>query len=166
MRKLLCLTSQSSFAKPALGLWHWQVITFKLNIRCTIIDGFTYYKNGLAELPLNGLDGVSKRLCNRLTLAQLHWPVWPYRCISLFYWWIYNYAGHTADILTLTAIVQGVGNHSWGLYRHHCYCICLCLGCFSRIFHFSHWLGQQIIVLIKDAGYTFTPWVVYFTPCS
>ena len=40
----------------------------------------------------------------------------------------------------------------------------------SRIFHFSHWLGQLSTVLTKDeiplTGYTFTPWVVSFTPLS
>ena len=39
-----------------------------------------------------------------------------------------------------------------------------------QIFHFSRWLGQLRIVLTKDesphTGYTFTPWVVSFTPPS
>ena len=42
------------------------------------------------------------------------------------------------------------------------------LGRSSRIFHFSRWLGQLSTVLTKDesphTGYTFTPWVVSFTP--
>ena len=39
---------------------------------------------------------------------------------------IYNYAAHAADILTPTTVVQGVDNHSWGLYCRRCYCICVC----------------------------------------
>ena len=58
----------------------------------------------------------------------LHWPVRTYRYISLYYfnWSLYNYAAHAADILTPTTVVQGVDNHSWGLYCHHCYCNCVC----------------------------------------
>ena len=29
-----------------------------------------------------------------------------------FYWSLYNYAAHAADILTPTTVVQGVDNHS------------------------------------------------------
>ena len=87
-----------------------------------------------------------------------------------FYWSLYNYAVQAADILTPTTVVQGVHNHSRGLYCHRCYCIHVCWGCSSRIFHFSLWLGQLSTVLTKDesphTGYTFTPWVVSFTPPS
>ena len=43
-----------------------------------------------------------------------------------FYWSLYNYAAHAADVLTATTVVQGVDNHSWGLYCRRCYCICVC----------------------------------------
>ena len=36
------------------------------------------------------------------------------------YWSLYNYAAHAADILTPTTVVQGVDNHSWGLYCRRC----------------------------------------------
>ena len=75
-----------------------------------------------------------------------------------------------ADILTPTTVVQGVENHSWGLYCRRCYCIRVCWRRSSRIFHFSCWLGQLSTVLTKDesphTGYNFTPWVVSFTPPS
>ena len=95
-----------------------------------------------------------------------------YRYIPLyyFYWSLYNYAAHAADILTPTTVVQGVDNHSWGLNCRRCYCIRVFWGRSSRIFHFSRWLGQLSTVLTKDesphTGYTFTPWVVSFTPPS
>ena len=74
---------------------------------------------------------------------HLHWPVGTYRYKPLcyFYWSVYNYAAHAADILTPTTVVQGVDNHSRGLYCHRCYCIRVCWGRSSRIFHFSRWLG-------------------------
>ena len=76
------------------------------------------------------------------------------------YWSLY--------ILTPTTVVQGVDNHSRGLYCRRCYCIRVCWGRSSRIFHFSRWHGQLSTVLTKDesphTGYTFTPWVVSFTP--
>ena len=87
-----------------------------------------------------------------------------------FYWSLYNYAAHAADILTPTTVVQGVDNHCQGLYCHRCYCSCVCWRPSSRKFHFSRWLGQLSTVLTKDksphTGYTFTPWVVSFTPPS
>ena len=49
-----------------------------------------------------------------------------------------------------TTVVQGVDNHSWGLYCRRCYCIRVCWGCSSWIFHFSRWLGQLSTVLTKD----------------
>ena len=77
-------------------------------------------------------------------------------------------AAPAADILTQTTAVQGIDNHSWGLYCD--YCVYVCWGRSSRIFHFSHWLGQLSTVLTKDesphTGYTFTPWVVSFTPLA
>ena len=86
----------------------------------------------------------------------------------LFYWSFYNYAAHAADILTPTTVVQVGDNHSWGLYCRRCYWIRVCWGRSSRIFHFSRRLGQLSAVLTKDesphTGYTFTPWVVSFTP--
>ena len=88
----------------------------------------------------------------------------------LLYLSLYNYAAHAAHILTPTTVVQGVDNHSWGLYCRRCYCICTWWGRSSRIFHFSRWLGQLRTALTKDesphTGYTFTPWVVSFTPPS
>ena len=91
-----------------------------------------------------------------------------YRYIPLyyFYWSLYNYAAYAADILTPTTVVQGGDNHSRGLYYRRCYCIRVCWGRSSRIFHCSRWLGQLSTVLTKDTGYTFTPWVVSFTPPS
>ena len=67
-----------------------------------------------------------------------------YRYIPLyyFYWSLYNYAADAADIVFPTTVVQGVDNHSWGLYCRRCYCIRICWGRSSRIFHFSGWLGQ------------------------
>ena len=38
----------------------------------------------------------------------------------------YTTAAHAADILTPTTVVQGVDNHSLGLYCRRCYCICVC----------------------------------------
>ena len=75
-----------------------------------------------------------------------------YRYIPLyyFYWSLYNYGAHAADILTPTTVVQGVDNHSWGLYCRHCYCICVCWGRSSRLFHFPRWLGQLSTVRTKD----------------
>ena len=82
------------------------------------------------------------------------------------YWPLYNYAAHAADILSPTTVVQGVDNHSWGLYCRRCYCIRSCWG-YST---FSRWLGQLSTVLTKDesphTGCAFTPWVVSFTPPS
>ena len=84
----------------------------------------------------------------------------------LLYWSLYNCAAYAADILTPTTAVQGVDIHSWGLYCRRCYCICVCWGRSSRIFHFSHWLGQLSSVLTKDesphTGNTFLypHWVV------
>ena len=95
-----------------------------------------------------------------------------YRYIPLyyFYWSLYNYAAHAADILTPTTVVQDVDNHRRGLYCRRCYFIRVCWGRSSRIFHFSRWLGQLSTVLTKDesphTGYTVTPWVVSLTPPS
>ena len=66
----------------------------------------------------------------------------------------------------MITVVQCLDNDSC---RHrHCYCTCICWWRSSRIFHFSRWLDQLNTFLTKDerqhAGYTFTPWVVYFTP--
>ena len=83
------------------------------------------------------------------------------------FWPLCNYAGHTADILTSITAIQGVDNHSWGLYFHHCYCICICWGYFCRIFHFSRWLGQLNTATTKEivhTRYAFTPLIVFFTP--
>ena len=112
--------------------------------------------------------GVSKPLCCRLTLTftPTNENLSLYTTL-LLYWSLYNYAAHAADILSTTTVVQGVDNHSWGWY---CYCVCVCWGRSSRIFHFSHWLSQLRTVLTKaespHTGYTFTPWVVSFTPPS
>ena len=109
--------------------------------------------------------GVSKPLCCRLTSENLslYTTLLLYRCL-------YNYAAHAADILTPTTVVQGAGYHSWGLYCRRCYCIWVCWWRTSRIFHFLRWLGQLHTVLTKDesphTGYTFTPWVVSFTPLA
>ena len=73
-------------------------------------------------------------------------------------------------LLTSWLQLQGVDYHSWGLYSRRCYCIRVCWRRSSRIFHFSRWLGQLSTVLTMDesphTGYTFTPWVVSFTPPS
>ena len=95
-----------------------------------------------------------------------------YRYIPLyyFYWSVYNYEAHDADIWTPTTVVQGVDNHSCGLYCRRCNCIRFCWVRSSRIFHFSRWFGQLSTDLTKDESphtrYTFTTWVVYFTPPS
>ena len=72
--------------------------------------------------------------------------------------------------LTPTTVVQGVDNHSRGLYCRHCYCTRVCWRCSSRIFHFSCWPGQLSTVPTKDesphTGFILTPWVVSFTPPS
>ena len=87
--------------------------------------------------------GVSKPLCCRLTLTfTLTIDNLSLYITLLLYWSLYNYAAHAADILTPTTVVQGVDNHSWGLYCRRCHCICVCWGCSSWIFHFSRWLGQ------------------------
>ena len=115
--------------------------------------------------------GVLKPLCCRLTLAfTLTSENLSLYTTLLFYWSVYNYAAHAADILTPTTVVQGEDNHSCGLYCCRCYCICVCWGRSSRIFHFSRWLGELRTVLTKEesphTGYTFPPWVVSFTPPS
>ena len=87
--------------------------------------------------------GVSKPLCCRLTLTfTLTSDNLSLYITLLLYWSLYNYASHAADILTPTTVVQGVDNHSWGLYCRRCHCICVCWGRSSQIFHFSRWLGQ------------------------
>ena len=116
--------------------------------------------------------GVSKPLCCLLTLTftltseNLSLFV---TLIYYFYWSLYNYAAHAADILTPTTIVQSLDDHSWGLHCRRCSCICVCWS-FQSDIHFSHWLGQLSTVLTKDesplTGNTFTPWVVSFTPPS
>ena len=72
--------------------------------------------------------------------------------------------------LDSTTVVQGINNHSRGLYCRRCYCFSVCRGRSSRIFYFSRWLGQLSTVLSKHesphTGYTFTPWVVSYTPPS
>ena len=60
-------------------------------------------------------------------------------------------------ILTPTTVVQGVDNHSRGLYCRRCYCIRVCWGRSSQIFHFSRWLGQLSTVLTKDVHTQVTP---------
>ena len=69
--------------------------------------------------------GVSKPLCCRLTLTFTLTS--ENLSLSLYYfnWSFYNYAAHAADILTPTSVVQGVDNHSWGLYCRRCYYICV-----------------------------------------
>ena len=69
------------------------------------------------------VTGVSKPLCCRFTLtftltSELCTTLLLYVC-----WSLYNYAAHAADILTPTTVVQGVYNHSWGLYCRRCCCI-------------------------------------------
>ena len=80
-------------------------------------------------------------------------PIIIYHSITLLV--LYNYAAHAADILTPTTVVQGVDNHSWGLYCRRCYCICVCWGRSSRIFHFSRWLSQLRII----STYMISPFV-------
>ena len=62
---------------------------------------------------------VSKALCCRLTLTFSLTSENLSLCTTLLlYWSLYNYAAHTADILTAITVIQGVENHSWGLYYH------------------------------------------------
>ena len=72
--------------------------------------------------------GVSKPLCCRLTLIFYtdQWEAIVIYHSYYFNWSLYNYAAHAADILTPSTVVQGVDNHSWGLYCRRCYCICVC----------------------------------------
>ena len=70
------------------------------------------------------VTGVSKPLGCRLTLTFTLTSVSLY--YFYFYWSLYNYTAHAADILTPTTVVQGVDNHSWGLYCRRCYCIRVC----------------------------------------
>ena len=112
--------------------------------------------------------GVSKPLCCRLTLTfTLINENLSFHITLLLYWSLYNYAADAVDILTPTTVVQGVDNHSQDLYCRHCYCIYLCWGRSSLIFHFSRWLGQLSTVRTTDESphtcYTFTPWAVSFT---
>ena len=115
--------------------------------------------------------GVLKPLYYRLTLISTLTSLnLSLHIIIPLYWLLYIYAAHAADILTQTTVVQGVGNHSWGLYCRRCWCIYFCLRRCCRIFHFSHWLGQLSTDLIKAespyTGYTFTLYVVSFSPLS
>ena len=71
--------------------------------------------------------GVLKPLCCRLTLTFALTSENLSLYISLLLnWSLYNYAAHAADILTPTTVVQGVDNHSWGLYCRRCYCLWVC----------------------------------------
>ena len=95
--------------------------------------------------------------------SHLRWPVRAYRYIP-FYYFTGPYTTMQPTLLTswlITAVVQGVNNHSWGLYNRRCYGIRVCRGRFNRIFHISRWLGQLSTVLTKDespnTGYNFTP---------
>ena len=59
------------------------------------------------------VTGVSKPLCCRLTLTfTLTSENLSLYTTYYFYWSLYNYAAHAADILTPTTVVQGVDNHS------------------------------------------------------
>ena len=87
--------------------------------------------------------GVSKPLCCRLTLTfTLTSDNLSLYITLLLYWSLYNYAVHAADILTPTTVVQGVDNHSRGLYCRRCYCICVCWGRSSRISTFHVYLAS------------------------
>ena len=84
-----------------------------------------------------------------------------------FYWSLYNYAAHAADNLTPTFVVQGVDNHSWGLYCRRCYCTRVCWRLSSRMFHFftltwstKHSLNQGWESTHRLHLY---PWVVFTT---
>ena len=120
------------------------------------------------------VTGVSKPLCCRLTLTFYtdQWePIVRYHSITFTFTGPYTTLQPTLlTSLTPTTVVQGVDNHRWGLYCRRCYCIHVCWRCSSRIVHFSRWLDQLSTVLTNDesphTGYTFTPWVVSFTPPS
>ena len=96
--------------------------------------------------------GVTKPLCCRLILTYTltSGNLLLFILLHYFSWSLYNYAAYVADILTPTTVVQGVDNRSQGLYCRRCYCICVCWGRSSRIFHFSCWFGQLITVPAKD----------------
>ena len=100
-------------------------------------------------------NGVSKPLCCRLTLTfTLTSENLILYITLLLYRSFYNYAVHAGDILTPSTVVQGIDNHSWGLYCRRCYCFCVWWGRHSRIFHFSRWLGQLSTVLTKMRVHT------------
>ena len=135
-------SSYSHMRGPCLGCW------FSHHSNCS------YWSFEAAVLPTN---------------PDINTDQWePIYTTLLFSWSLYNYAPHAADILTPTTVVEGVDNHSWGLYYRRCCRICINWGCSGQIFHFSHLLGQLSSVLPKDesphTGYTFNPWVVSFTP--
>ena len=113
--------------------------------------------------------GVSKPRCCRLTLTFTLTSENLSLCTTL---------------LLLLVFIQLCSPRYWHLDSNYCrtrcrqsqlrfvlsplYCICVCWGRSNRIFHFSRWLGQLLTVLTKDesphTGYTFTPWVMSFTP--
>ena len=93
---------------------------------------------------------------------------------------IYTDQCTTRLLLLLLVLIQLCSPRCWHLDSNYCRTRCrqsqlrfvlspLLLRS-SRIFHFSHWLGQLSTVVTKDesphTGYTFTPWVVSFTPPS
>ena len=112
--------------------------------------------------------GDSKPLCCRLTLTlTLTNENLSLYITLLFYWSLYNYAARAADILTPTTVVQGVDNHSWGLYCHRCYCILVCWSFQSDIPLFTlTWPAKQNPNQGWGSTHSFTPWVVYFTAHS
>ena len=68
-----------------------------------------------------------KSLTLTFTLTSVHLSLYTYHSIT--------FTGPYTTILTPTTVVQGVDNHSRGLYCRRCYCIRVCWGRSGRIFH-------------------------------
>ena len=87
------------------------------------------------------IDSNSTNDCARKRPLAEGWSLGPAR-------WEPRLKRHSIDFrnaiksIIFHTVVQGIDNHSWGLYCRRCYCIRICWERSSRIFHFSRWLGQ------------------------
>ena len=119
------------------------------------------------------VTGVSKPLCCRLTLTYTLTSKNISLCTTLL-------------LLLLLVLIQLCSPRCWHLDSNYCRTRCRqsqlrfvlsplllhprLLETFQSDIPFSFWLGQLSSVLTKDesphTGYTFTPWVVSFTPLA
>ena len=86
----------------------------------------------------------------------------------LLNWPSIDYASHAAGILTPTTVVQGVDYHSWGLYCHHCYWICVCwdvsVGYITFHVDMASYAHAPPRITVHTHAWPLSPWGVSFTP--